>query len=689
MREIVRRLPSAAHSERGHRRRAARIGALMSALALTGAATVACTPPPSGPTAQEQFCTLWDKVGADEVAADNAVLVKSDVVAFADGAAQVGSACDASGAKVELDAAVLAEGKEIAEEQGTSSTDKVAAVTGDEIGAAEPVLDNIELRALNAQIGVGGITVTGNVAVRLSGTTSTIGFTGTVSNLDNWSVSLASSGLTIPGVTTSPVVFSGKLAVAGGVPTLTMSASASTVKVGDITVTGAAVSLTASQNTGVSASVKGAIKVGPSSATGNVAISFDEAGALVSANADVSARLVGTQAGGKKIDLTGTVHLEGNATETAISFSGSGILGDLQINEAAGSLVLATNKATFVGKLDVAQGNTYVRFNGSIVWDGITAYTPFLSVEGAGEFSGTLDDGTAVAVAGNVSTEIVGGQVRSVVTGNFKIGTLKANGTAVVQMSGATTTLEISADLDTAGFTGRLEGAVVITDGPRRDGAARRLGVGSAHARRHHADERELRHPQQLRQPARAQLRGRHQGRQPRRSQRLARRSVRPERHAHHPRGRCQRLAAARFVGHRQLLGPRARGHRAGRPLGHRPGHHHQLPARDRVQRHVHLVPHDPKLVAVRRRSLPHRLDRCRQRSDDAQPSRGHEGDPRRLLLLDHRDSDLPRSRLLHEQRRRVLEGPAHGRQLPGSPDRLADPAWRGWVLGLQLTAAH
>ena len=379
MREIVRRLPSAAHSERGHRRRAARIGALMSALALTGAATVACTPPPSGPTAQEQFCTLWDKVGADEVAADNAVLVKSDVVAFADGAAQVGSACDASGAKVELDAAVLAEGKEIAEEQGTSSTDKVAAVTGDEIGAAEPVLDNIELRALNAQIGVGGITVTGNVAVRLSGTTSTIGFTGTVSNLDNWSVSLASSGLTIPGVTTSPVVFSGKLAVAGGVPTLTMSASASTVKVGDITVTGAAVSLTASQNTGVSASVKGAIKVGPSSASGNV----------------------------------------------AISFSGSGILGDLQINEAAGSLVLATNKATFVGKLDVAQGNTYVRFNGSIVWDGITAYTPFLSVEGAGEFSGTLDDGTAVAVAGNVSTEIVGGQVRSVVTGNFKIGTLK------------------------------------------------------------------------------------------------------------------------------------------------------------------------------------------------------------------------------------------------------------------------
>ena len=56
----------------------------------------------------------------------------------------------------------------------------------------------------------------------------------------------------------------------------------------------------------------------------------------MSAKADISAHLVGTQAGGKKIDLTGSVKLEGNATETAGPFSGSGIVGDLIVNEANG-----------------------------------------------------------------------------------------------------------------------------------------------------------------------------------------------------------------------------------------------------------------------------------------------------------------------------------------------------------------
>ncbi|MEZ5321725.1 MAG: hypothetical protein R2698_06595 [Microthrixaceae bacterium] len=194
-------------------------------------------------------------------------------------------------------------------------------------------------------------------------------------------------------------------------------------------------------------------------------IAFDKAGALVSAKADVNARLIGTQAGGKKIDLTGNVHLEGNAAETAVSFSASGVIGDLVVNDAAGSLTLATNKATFVGKLDIAQGPNSVRFNGSIVWDGITAYTPYLSIEGAGEFSGTLDDGTTVGVKGTLSTEIIGGQVRTVVTGDFQLGTLKASGNALVEIDGATTTLELSADLVAAGFAGHIDGAIIITDG--------------------------------------------------------------------------------------------------------------------------------------------------------------------------------------------------------------------------------
>jgi hypothetical protein len=253
--------------------------------------------------------------------------------------------------------------------------------------------------------------------------------------------------------------------VTNGNPTLTLTAAATSAKIGDVTVTNSSIALTASPASGVTAAVQGNIKVGPSTASGVVNVAFDRTGKLISAKADISARLVGTQAGGKKIDLTGSVKLEGNATETVASFSGSGVVGDLVVNEANGSLTLATNKATFVGVLDVQQGANYVRFNGSIVWDGITAYTPFLQLEAGGEISGTLNDGQTVTVAGDMETTIVGGQLRTVVTGSFKIGTLKANGSAIVESNGTTTTLFVDADLADAGFSARIEGAVIITDG--------------------------------------------------------------------------------------------------------------------------------------------------------------------------------------------------------------------------------
>lgn len=435
-------------------------------LALVAAVTVACAPPPSpGPDPAQQFCEFWDKVEETPPTADNAVLVKDDVVALADQTDLNGTACTTPGATVALDGAVLAEGEEVPSEQGNPASEPVAAVTGEEIAAQQPVLENLRVTALSADITASGIRLRGNVAVRLSGTTSTIGFVGTLSNLDNWSVTLSSSALTIPGITSSPATFSGTLAVRNGVPTLSLSAAATSAKIGDVTVNGASINLVASPATGVSASVQGSIKVGPSSASGVVNVTFDKTGALVSADADISARLVGTQAGGKKIDLTGTVKLEGNADETVASFSGSGVVGDLVVNEANGSLTLATNRATFVGKLDVQQGANTVRFNGSIVWDGLSAFTPFLQLEGNGEYSGTLSNGQTVSVAGSVQTEIIGGQIRAVVTGNFKVGTLKASGSAIVESNGATTTLFVDADLVDAGFAARIEGAVVITDG--------------------------------------------------------------------------------------------------------------------------------------------------------------------------------------------------------------------------------
>jgi hypothetical protein len=428
---------------------------------------VSCTSPTpgGGASSNQRFCELWDDVEAEPPAADKAVMVKDDLVAMADDTTVTGSKCTDQGAKIDMDGAVLAEGEEVPSEQGDASSEPVPAVTGEEIGTGAPVLQNLQVTALSAEIGSYGIRVRGNVAVRLSGATSTIGFVGTFSNLDNWSVSLSSSSFTVPGITTSPATFAGALVMRNGVPTLTLSATVSSAKIGDVAVNGARIDVVANSATGVDATVSGTIKVGPSTASGVVNVSFDRSGRLVYAKADIAAHLVGTQAGGKKIDLQGTLKLEGNASETTASFSASGIVGDLVVNEANGSLTLATNKATFVGVLDVQQGANYVRFNGSIVWDGITAYTPFLTLEAGGEYSGTLQDGQTVTAAGTMSTTIVGGQLRSVVTGNFKVGTLKASGSAIVEMNGPTTTLTLDADLVDAGYDARIEGAVIITDG--------------------------------------------------------------------------------------------------------------------------------------------------------------------------------------------------------------------------------
>lgn len=443
--------------------------ALFGVLSIAVIGAAGCTTGGGGsapaPNQLQQFCNFWADTAEAPPEPDHAVLVKNEVVAFADSTSVDGASCTDSGAQVDLNGAVLAEGEEILSEPANPESEPVAAVTGDEIGAGQPVLENIQLRALNAQITSSGIRVTGNVAVTLSGTTSTLGFIGSVTNLNNWSVGISTSGLSIPGVTTSPVVFSGTLAVRNGVPTLSMSASASSVRVGDISVTGANLNVVASPSTGVDATISGSLKVGPSTASGTVHVAFDKAGGLVTAVADVNAHLVGTQADGKKIDLTGTVHFEGNSDETAASFNASGVLGDMVINEANGSLTLATNKATFVGKLDVAQGDNFIRFDGSIVWDGITAYTPFLSLEAGGGYSGTLPNGQTVSVAGTLSTTIVGGQIYTVVTGDLQVGTLKANGMATVGIDGTTTTLEIDATLVDAGFSGQLQGAVLITDG--------------------------------------------------------------------------------------------------------------------------------------------------------------------------------------------------------------------------------
>jgi hypothetical protein len=303
------------------------------------------------------------------------------------------------------------------------------------------------------------------VEVTISRTVSTIGFVGTMQDLDNWSITLTSSTFAIPGITTTPAAFTGTLRMAEGVPSLVLAASVAEARIGDITIRNTTLALSASPATGVTASVDGTLRVGPSTATGTVYLEFDRNGGLVIADADISVRLVGSQAGGGKIDLQGELELEGNSQETVASFSGSGVIGGFRVDHASGSIDMALDQATFNGVLDIAQGSTWVRFNATVVWDGQIAYTPLLTAEAGGEYSGTLRNGQNVSVDGVVSTTIVGGQIRTVITGDFELGTLKAAGSAVVDVNGLTTTFEVDADLVGAGFGARLTGVIIMTDG--------------------------------------------------------------------------------------------------------------------------------------------------------------------------------------------------------------------------------
>ena len=441
---------------------------IAAALVVLGLVGAACTTPPGGPPAedpQEQFCEFWENVVEAPPQPDEAVLVKDRVVALADDTAMTGDDCTDPSSRISLDGAVMAEGREIPSELGVPDSAPVAAVTGEEIAPGEPVLENVSIRNLSAEIRPTGITLRGAVEVTISRTVSTIGFVGTMQDLDNWSISLTSSTFTIPGITSSPAAFSGSLRVTNGVPSLTLAASVAAADIGDITIRNATLALSASPADGVKASVAGTLEVGPSSASGTVYLEFDRNGGLVIADADIDVHLVGTQADGGRIDLRGDLELEGNSEETVASFSGSGTIGALQVDNASGSLEMGLDTATFEGVLDVQQGSTWVRFNGTVVWDGQIAYIPLLTAEAGGEYSGTLQNGQNVTVEGVVSTTIVGGQFRTVVTGEFELGTLTAVGSAVVDVNGQTTTFEVDADLVGAGFDANLRGVIVMTDG--------------------------------------------------------------------------------------------------------------------------------------------------------------------------------------------------------------------------------
>ena len=471
---------------RGHRAER-RPGTLLAAglvAALVAAACVSCAPggPGGPPSATAKFCEVWAEVQETPPTEDEPVLVTDDVAATAEETTTVGSACTGPNAAIQLDGAMLAEGEEVAtaaedapaalraaSAEGTDPEDpddepKVA-LGAERVSAGARLLDNVSVSVLSAELRPSGIRLTGNVHVRLDGVRSTIGYVGTMRDLQNWSISLSSTGLTIPGISSTPVVFSGRLEVSHGTPSLSLTARATEVRVGETQIKSAEIALHASPTTGVDATVTGDVTIGSSSVAGTVAVAFDHTGALVSAQADLALQLSGRQANGSRIELDGTVQLHSDPDTTVVNFDATGNIGNLQVHAAAGKLRLEGKKATFDGVVDLVDGANTARVNATIIFDGNAAHIVRLDGEAAGEFSGTLPNGDHVSVSGQLSTEVIWGVSRTVVTGRFTIGTLEASGRAVVEKVGVRTTLEVDAQVNMPELSGRLLGSIVIEDG--------------------------------------------------------------------------------------------------------------------------------------------------------------------------------------------------------------------------------
>ena len=454
------------HLHGSHSKRAIRSFSSALILALVGAVLVSCAPAsPGGPSPSQQFCDFWDKVVEAPPSPDNAVLVRDDVVALAADSQVAGNGCSAPGAEVRLDSAVLAEGEELPFEEENPQSQVLTAVTGQQLSAAVPVFENLKVSSLDATISQSGITVRGAVEIRVSGTTSSVGFVGTLRDLDNWSVNLSSGAFSIPGITTSPAQFTGTLRSVAGVRSLSLNAAVTSAQIGDVAVSGAGIALTISPTVGVSASVSGAVRVGSTTVNGSVKVEFDRSGTLVAANADLAVSFQGFQPGGKRVDLTGRLKLEGDADRTEASFSGSGVLGDLVVNSVNGTLVLEPDKATLIGLVDVAQGDLELRYNGTIVFDGQNVSVTNLTLEAGGEYSGTLRNGQIVSARGNVTADVSGGQIVTRVTGDFRFGNIRASGSAIVETDQFTTTLFVDAALDVPGLDATVVGVIVLADG--------------------------------------------------------------------------------------------------------------------------------------------------------------------------------------------------------------------------------
>ena len=324
---------------------------------------------------------------------------------------------------------------------------------------------SIRIATFNIQLSRQGIRIYGTLVATINGASSTIAFDGRFQDLQNYSVTLSTQGLVIPGFTTQPLEASGRLERKAGLNTVSLNLRAPDLMVGDLAVRDVVVDLNATTTTGITLQLEGLVRTVDSQVGLRLDAAFDTTGRLRDIDGELSVDVSSTTSSGDAVQLSGLATITGSSSNLTASFLGSAQIGEDTYGRVGGTIQLDDSGLLQLdGFFDLTKAGATTRFSGTLTIDPGGA-TPVLSAQAAGSYSGLTTAGEIVEVDGTVTVTIINGVATTTVDGSLRVGAVRGTGTAEVVVTGGTTTLDFRGQVDLDGGTANVAGDLVFTGG--------------------------------------------------------------------------------------------------------------------------------------------------------------------------------------------------------------------------------
>jgi len=333
------------------------------------------------------------------------------------------------------------------------------------LAAGQAQAPSIEIASFNVELSFTGIRIYGSLRVVINGAASIITFDGRLQDLQNFSVTVATTALSIPGFTTAPIEASGSFKRVAGVNSIDFTAKIPGLQIGDLSVTDVALDLAATTTTGLTASIAGKVAVSGNQVELALSAAFNSRGELIDIQGTLGVDVSSTLSDGTLVALNGQLNLSGQSTSIVASFVGTGTYGPDAIARAAGRVEIDSfGVLTIDGLFDVSKPGSSLRLEGRLVFDGPNG-TASLSAIGSGSYSGFNTAGEIVELSGTVTTTLINGVLTTTVDGSLRVGALRGDASASVVVNGATTTLDLTGRVRTGTFDANVRGTLVFSGG--------------------------------------------------------------------------------------------------------------------------------------------------------------------------------------------------------------------------------